>query len=55
MGDVEEMSTATLDHTDAMLADAWLCSECDEVTYDGSGFEPPKFCCRCGAEFTAIN
>jgi rubrerythrin len=45
------MSVATLDHADSMLADAWACSDCDGLTYDASGHEPPRFCCRCGARF----
>lgn len=49
------MSSAVKDHTDSMLADAWLCSECGELTYDAADFEPPKYCCRCGAEFIAYD
>jgi hypothetical protein len=50
------MSAATLDHTDSMLADAYRCSECGDFTYDdASGFEVPKFCCRCGEEFVVVD
>jgi hypothetical protein len=34
-----------------MLADAWRCSNCAGETFDASGFEVPRFCCRCGDRF----
>lgn len=45
------MTTATLDHDDSMMADAWRCSNCAGLTYDAHKFEVPTFCCRCGAKF----
>jgi rubrerythrin len=45
------MSTAIIDHVDTMMIDAWICSDCNELTYEAAGYEPPRFCCRCGARF----
>jgi len=45
------MSKASLDYSDLINVDVWLCSKCDQVTYDEAGHEPPDFCCRCGERF----
>ena len=49
------MPFATEDHEDSMLIDAWRCSDCSGLTFDASGFEVPKFCCRCGGKFITMN
>lgn len=49
------MPAAVKEYTDSVLVDAWRCTECGGDTYDTSGFEVPKFCCRCGVEFIALD
>jgi predicted Zn-ribbon and HTH transcriptional regulator len=45
-------AAAAKDHDDSMMADAWRCSSCGGLTYDAHNFEVPRFCCRCGSQFT---
>lgn len=44
-------ATATKDHDDSMMVDAWRCGNCSGLTYDAYKFEVPTYCCRCGAMF----